>query len=235
MEAMPVSIGKTRGQIEQPEIRAAPSREPALRRRGRPKLMSDAEQALSIARRARDLFLQKGYGRTTMEDIVACCRISKSTLYRLFPNKAEVFGAVVEDHRQSMLALPGDYGALPIDEALARIFRIDIDDEAHEERFRLIRLVLVEAREFPELRTMLRHRGAEASRQDLATWLEEQRAAGRIDIPDAHDAAKALMDLVFGAIAVKSETVHEWPPRHERIRYLRNCIGMFTRGILPRR
>lgn len=233
-----MSIGKNHAGIEQPESRMSPSPEPgaaARRGRGRPKLMSDAEQALSIARQARDLFLQKGYGRTTMEDIVACCRISKSTLYRLFPSKTEVFGAVIDDHRQSMLALPGHYDKLPIDEALARIFRIDIDDDANHERFLLIRLVLVEAREFPELRTLLRDRGAGASRQDLARWLEEQRVAGRIDIPDANDAAKALMDLIFGAIVVKSETIHEWPPRHERIRYLRNCIRMFTQGIMPRR
>ena len=207
----------------------------ARRGRGRPKLMSDAEQAQSIARQARDLFLEKGYARTTMEDIVARCHISKSTLYRLFPNKAEVFGAVIDDHRSSMLALPGAYDDVPIDEALARIFRVDIDEEANHERMALIRFVLIEAREFPELRTLLHERGGDRSRQDLARWLKKQQARGRIDLPDASDAAKALMDLIFGAIAVKSETAHEWPARPERIRYLCNCIRMFTRGILPRK
>jgi AcrR family transcriptional regulator len=196
--------------------------------------MSDADQALSIARQARDLFFERGYARTTMEDIVARCRISKSTLYRLFPNKTEVLGAIIDDHRQAMLALPGDYDDLPINEALARIFLIEIDDESNYARMALVHFVIVEARQFPELRALLHERGGDRSRQDLARWLKRQQARGRIDVPDAGDAAKALMDLIFGAIVVKSETVHEWPGRRERIRYLRNCISMFTRGILPR-
>ncbi|ALK09990.1 TetR/AcrR family transcriptional regulator [Blastochloris viridis] len=227
------AAGHPGGQGERCASAAGPTAQ--QRGRGRPKRMSDAEQAVAIARQARDLFVEKGYARTTMEDIVARCRISKSTLYRLFPNKTEVFGAVVDDHRQDMLALPGEYDDLAIDEALARIFRIEIDDEADRERMALIRFVVVEAREFPELRALLRERGGERSREDLARWLEMQRMRGRIDVADANVAAKALMDLMFGAVALKLQGCDpEWPDRQERIRYLRSCIGLFTRGILPR-
>jgi AcrR family transcriptional regulator len=217
---------------KKPKVRAPA--DAARRHRGRPKLMSDAEQTRQIARQARDLFFEKGYARTTMDDIVARCRISKGTLYRLFSSKADVFGAIIDDHRQTMLALPGDYDALPIDEALARIFLIEIDDEANDARMALIRFVLVEAQQFPELRALLHARGGDPSRQALAQWLRRQQAKGRIACPNAKDAAKALMDLIFGAVAVKSETVQQWPARKERIRYLRNCVRMFTRGILPR-
>ncbi|CAH1661189.1 TetR family transcriptional regulator [Chelatococcus asaccharovorans] len=217
------------------EDESSPASALGRRGRGRPKRASDTEQAAAIARRARDLFLEKGYARTTMEDIVARCRISKSTLYRLFPNKTEVFGAVIDEHRQAMLALPGDYDDLPIDEALARIFRVEIDDEANHERMALIRFVLVEAREFPELRAQLRERGVDRSRHELARWLDGQRAQGRIDLKNADDAAKALMDLMLGAIVMKPHDEDQpWPERQERIRYLRNCISMFTRGLLPR-
>lgn len=233
---MPMSIEKTRGEVgsKMSKVRASASPAAERRGRGRPKLMSDAEQARSIARQARDLFYEKGYARTTMEDISARCHISKSTLYRLFPNKTDVFGAIIDDHRQSMLALPGDYDGLPIDEAIAKIFLIEIDDGSNGDRMALIRFVMVEARQFPELRALLHERGGDRSRQDLATWLKAQHAKGRISIPNANDAAKALMDLIFGAIVIKSETGHEWPARRDRIRYLRNCIRMFTQGILPR-
>lgn len=233
---MPESITKARTGLAalKSKGQTAPSPDQERRGRGRPKLMSDADQALAIARRTRGLFLEKGYARTTMDDIVAQCRISKSTLYRLFPTKADVFAAIIDDHRQAMLALPGDYDDLPIDEALARIFLIEIDDDANRERMALIHFALVEARQFPELVALLRERGADRSRQDLAEWLDKQKANGRVSFADADDAAKALMDLIFGTIIVRSEIIHEWPARHERIRYLRNCISMFTRGILPR-
>jgi len=210
--------------------------EDGRRSRGRPKLMSDAEQTLIIARQAHNLFLEKGYGRTTMDDIVARCRISKSTLYRLFANKIEVFGAVIDSHRLSMLALPGDYDDLPIDEAIGRIFQVDIDDEADQRRIALIRFVIVEVMEFPEIGQLLHERGVERSRLELAKWLEAQKIAARIDIPDAYDAARTLMDLMFGAIISTRPpgVVLQWPQREERVRYLRSCIGLITRGILPR-
>ena len=77
--------------------------------------------------------------------------------------------------RQRLLALPGAYDDIPIDEAMARIFRVDIDDEANHERMLLIRFVIVEAREFPELRTLLHERGGDRSRRDLARWLSKQQ------------------------------------------------------------
>lgn len=170
-----------------------------------------------------------------MDDIVARCHISKSTLYRLFANKMEVFGAVIDQHRQSMLALSDNYDHLPIDEALERIFQIDIDDDTHRQRTALIRFVFVEAREFPELREVLHERGVDRSRLELAKWLEIQKTAGRLDFPNAYDAAKALMDLMFGAIAFKPRVLDlDEPKKAERVRYLRSCVGMFTRGILPR-
>lgn len=204
------------------------------RRPGRPKQMSDSEQATAIARKARDLFMAKGYGQTSMEDIVAACRISKRTLYRLFPSKAEVFGAVISDHRQSMLALPGDYDDCPIEDALARIFRIDIDDHSNTERFSLIHFALVESRQFPELKTLLTTHGEERSRLDLSTWLASQSRLGRIVCDNPNDVAKALMDMIFGAFARHAVDMPDYPRSEERARYFRACIKLATQGLIPR-
>ncbi|MFT4080916.1 TetR/AcrR family transcriptional regulator [Rhodomicrobium sp.] len=178
--------------------------------------MSDAEQALSIARRARELFCEKGYGRTTMEDIVARCRISKTTLYRLFPTKIDVFAAIIDDHRQEMLALPGDYDDLPIEEALARIFLVDIDEEADRERKALIRFVLIEGQHYPELAALLHERGGDWSMRELAFWLQTQKEKGRITFDNADDATLALMDLMFRAVALPPPGIPEWPDRGDR-------------------
>lgn len=176
----------------------------------------------------------KGYGQTSMEDIVAACRISKRTLYRLFTSKADVFGAVISDHRQSMLALPGDYDGLSIEEALERIFRIDIDDASNIERFSLIHFALVESRQFPELHTLLTTYGEERSRLDLSDWLAAQADLGRIECEHPHDTAKALMDMIFGAFARQSHDAADHPHSEERARYFRNCIKLATKGLDPR-
>jgi AcrR family transcriptional regulator len=193
--------------------------------------MSNEQQAAAIVRQAGDLFLEKGYGRTTMEDIVARCRISKSTLYRLFPNKTEIFGAIIDDHRHSMLALPGDYGDLPLEEAIGRIFLIDIDEDTHRKRLEVLRLVMVEGRQFPELDVLLRERGGDTARAMLTEWLEAEGRRGRIDIEDADTAAKMLMDIMFGAVVIMPGRGREWPSSDDRRAYLRRSIRIFVNGL----
>jgi AcrR family transcriptional regulator len=214
---------------------AAARPETVRRGRGRPKLMSDEQQAAAIAREARDLFLEKGYARTPMEEIAARCHISKRTLYRLFPNKTEVFGAIVDQHRQSMLALPGDYDDLPLEEALGRIFLVDIDEEAHRKRTEFIRLAILEGRQFRELAALLRQRGADKSRIMLIEWLEAQARRGRIEIEDAGMTAGILMDMMFGLIARKQERdAPRWPGDDDRRAVLRHTIRIFVNGVRRR-
>ena len=166
-----------------------------------------------------------------MEEIAARRHISKRTLYRLFPNKAEIFGAIVDDHRQSMLALPGDYDNLPLEEAIGRIFLIDIDEEAHTQRMEVLRLVIVEGRQFPELAALLRERGGDKSLAMLIGWLMAQAQRGRIDIEDAATTAKMLMDVMFGAIAMQGV---QWPGGDEWRLHLRRAIRIFVNGVRRR-
>lgn len=202
-------------------------------RRGRPKVKSDEQRVAEIARQARDLFIANGYAEVTMDDIAASCRVSKRTLYSLFKNKADVFATIIDQHRQTMLALPGDYGHLPIADALWTIFRADLTYEENHERLAIIRLVRMESERFPELETMLHERGGEYSRKLLAQWLDEQKQAGRIVMDDPWHAAKMLMDMIFGAIVVKGRHDLRWTSDEERWAYFRQCIAIFTNGILP--
>ena len=204
------------------------------RRRGRPKTIPDETQRAGIVAMARRLFLSKGYGSTTTDDIAAQCRISKQTLYRLFPGKAALFSAVIEAGRQNWLALPRDYAGLPLEEALAQIFRADISPEMDEERLGIIRLVIMETGHFPELGEILRQYGADASRQLLAGWLEAQNARGVLGLDDAGMAARMLMDMVFGAIIIKSAGDLTWPGVPDRAAHVRRCIAVFLNGIRSR-
>lgn len=51
---------------------------------------------------ALDLFVQRGYAATRLDDVAACAGVSKGTLY--FENKEELFKAVVREHLVSVLA-----------------------------------------------------------------------------------------------------------------------------------
>jgi AcrR family transcriptional regulator len=210
------------------------SGEIVARGRGRPKVRSDQEQKDVIVRHALDLFVERGYSATSMEDIAAGCHISKRTLYRLFPHKIELFGAMVEEHRHSMLVFPPlDRGA-PIEDQLAKVFLVDIGAEGERKRTAFIQMAVVESRQVPELTQIIRREGGDKSKGLLAAWLAEARALGLIDVEDAHAAAGILMDMMFGAIALKTGRGAEWPGGEDRAAYMRQCIRYFVNGIRHR-
>ncbi len=204
------------------------------RRRGRPKVASDAAQKEAVTRAAWTCLLERGYARTTMGDVAAAAQMSLSTIYRFFPGKTDLFSAVVALHRQSMLALPGDYDDMPLEEALGRIFQIDLDQEATRQRDALMTMLLVESRQFPELSTVFHAEGPQHAHKLLAAWFDRQKARGRLVVPDADVAARMLMDVVFGAMSLKATDAPQWPGGDDRPAYLRRCFAMIAEGMRPR-
>ena len=190
----------------------------------------DAQRALIIAG-ARALFLKNGYGRTTTDEIAAQCKISKQTLYRLFPSKQALFIAIVETHRQSMLAMPEKCDDLPLDTALEQIFRIDIDPMEDAKRLAFLRLVLIEGQRFPELKDILHQYGATRAHAELARWLSRMRQRRMIHIDDVGSAAHILMDMIFGTIIFKPIHHKKKLDGESRKTHIRRCVRIFLHGI----
>ena len=69
----------------------------AKRSRGRPSVRSDAETRHIIADAAQREFLANGYVGACVDDIAKSAGVSKKTLYRLIPTKADLFRASITD------------------------------------------------------------------------------------------------------------------------------------------
>ena len=202
------------------------------RARGRPKSSSDDIKREAIAKVACDLFLKGGYQGIAMGEVAAAAHVSLSTVYRLFPGgKVELFSAIVAEHRRGMIALPGDYDALPIEEALEKIFLADIDLESERRRAEVVRMFVMESQKFPELRPIVHDHGPDYSRKLLADWLEYQRASGRISVADVSAIAGMLLDVAFGMSAPKFTGDPQWNGVDERADYLRTCFSTIVNGL----
>ncbi|MGO9818829.1 MAG: TetR/AcrR family transcriptional regulator [Acidocella sp.] len=208
--------------------------ETTCRGRGRPKAVPDEAQRAIIVACARELFLEKGYGCTTTEDIAVRCHISKQTLYRLFPDKSAIFAAVIDGHSRTMFDLSSDYDNLPLEEALERMFKVNISEEAENERVALLRLIVAESMRFPELGAIVKRNGYERLLQDLTDWLAYQRTRGLIETDDIDCAARMLMNLVFGSIITEAVSISEWSGAAKRQADIRRCIAVFLNGVRPR-
>ena len=176
------------------------------------------------------LFIAHGYAEMKMADVAARCTISKRTLYRLFPGKVDLFRALVEAHRGTMLHFPHGIEQRPLDEALAEIFRIDLDDSDDERRRQFIARVVEESRQVPEIGDIMHEHGGEQAKGQLAEWLSGWKAhsAGGLENPFA--AASILMDMVFGAVPLRQLKPLYWPGVADRRAYLRECIRCFVNG-----
>lgn len=199
------------------------------RGRGRPKKHSDEERLRSIIDTARKTFAELGLVRTTTDIVASRCRISKQTLYRLFPSKNDLFLAVVVAHRQMMLDLPRPPEEdAALEEVIAKIFMVDIDPEMERERDAFMRIVMLESPQVPELAEILYREGPETARAQLASWLTQEMARGKLNVDDAATAARMLLDLMFGPAGPRG-----WQDLDQRRHHMREAIALFVRGTRP--
>lgn len=206
---------------------------PIKPRRGRPKSQPDATRRETIARRAAEMFASQGYAGTTTEDVAAACGISKQTLYRLFPSKTALFASVVDHHRQEMLDF-GDTEGIDDATALERIFRVDIDPEADIARNRLVRVVIAEVSDHPELGEVMMQYGGDKARAELGSWLADRNLLGPADEVDPELQADILLNMIFGAVLAKEMGELNFPGGERRRAYMRQCIRVFLDGARPR-
>src|SRR6516165_11895545 len=96
------------------------------RGRGRPQLRSDEETRALILEAARHEFAHAGYAATSMENVARRGGVSTKTLYRLLPNKAALFEAMVTDRIDrfvSVVKLRGCEGG-DVEEALTEALMV---------------------------------------------------------------------------------------------------------------
>jgi hypothetical protein len=141
---------------------------------------------------------------------------------------------MVADHRRSMLALPRDPDEdLPLSDALAAIFRLDIDEIENRERLAFIRLVLVESDRFSEIGEAIVEEGAGPAQRLLEAWLGRQQDRGALRPLPADAMARMLMDMIF-SVLVKRFPGDQLLTVEERAGHARLCIDMFLQGATPR-
>ena len=198
--------------------------------RGRPKATADADLRRAVAVVASRLFIEKGYGATTTEEIAACCKISKQTLYRLFSGKDALFAAVIELTRPHWLDLSVS-DEVPLQAALETIFCVDISEDEARERMQFLWMTLTEGRLYPELYEILKKCGSGPGLLTLAAWLQRQADAGRIELMgDARHMADLLGDMVFGSLLRRTVGGLEWKSNADWRAHASLAIKVFLYG-----
>src|SRR5215475_5304884 len=203
------------------------------RGRGRPQLRSDEETRTIIVEAARYEFSHSGYAATGMENVARRAGVSTKTLYRLLPNKAAVFEAMVTERIEvfvstvKLRACEGGDVEAALTEALIVCADLILDGEV----IALQRVIVGDSDKFPDIAETFFHKAITPTQNALANWLRAQVKRGTIELDDADTDAGMLLGML--ALQPLRATLfgHRPPPtRDERAQRARTCARLFLRG-----
>jgi AcrR family transcriptional regulator len=168
------------------------------RPRGRPQIRPDCDTLHLMIEAAAQEFSAKGYAATCMAAVAERAGISTKTMYRLVPTKAELFRNVVADRTgQFMLAIDADaHDSRPLTDGLERILQAYGELTLDAKATAMMRLVLGEGHQFPELASTFYEAAVLRVSEAMASWLRKQEAAGLIKLEDAYMAAGMLRGMM---------------------------------------
>ena len=169
------------------------------RPRGRPQTRTDAETHQIIAQAARREFMANGFAATSMDAVAKGAGVSTKTLYRLIPNKAELFKASIMD-RIGRFLLAVDPQALDAFDVEAGIERLLIEYgllTLGPETIAIQKLVIAESDRFPELAHNFYAEAVLPTRSVIENYLKRQHARGTIFVDDAHAATDMLRGMMI--------------------------------------
>ncbi|WP_454051719.1 TetR/AcrR family transcriptional regulator [Cellulomonas sp. Marseille-Q8402] len=149
---------------------------------------------------AAELFLDLGYDRTSLARVAQAAGVSRATLFKQFPSKAELFEATV-------LAAGGTPGTEPVDPpagdflaGLVHLGRAYADVLGRPRMAGLMRTIITEQPRFPELRELTFDFGTLPVLEALRRYLGEADAAGVAEVDDPEIAATQLLGMIASAV-----------------------------------
>ena len=128
---------------------------PARTKRGRPKAGDVGQVEVRVFDTATALFLEQGFGRTTLDQVLKNSKSGKSAFYLRYPNKESLFATVVQRSIAQMFAEMKCESTQPDLESCLRFAGTQLAESMLIPRcVSLMRITAAEAHSFPELAQM---------------------------------------------------------------------------------
>jgi len=153
-----------------------------------------------LLKAATEVFLEKGFAATSVDEIASRAKASKLTFYNHFGNKEKLFEAIVTRLNSTMFK--GFVGALeadvPMDQALYFFVKQLAEMLYTDEAIKLVRVLHAEAARFPELADIFDRAGPQRAHALLAAYFEQKISKGLLRRVDPFTAADHLIHMALG-------------------------------------
>lgn len=149
---------------------------------------------------AMELFLDSGYDRTSLARVAERAGVSKATLFKQFPTKAELFEATVLAAGDVPAAAKIDLPTGDLHAGLTVLGREYAALLTQPHMVALMRTVIAESPRFPDLRARTFDFGTLPVLTELNRYLRAEHAAGTAAIEDPDIASAQLLGMIASAI-----------------------------------
>lgn len=200
-------------------------------------VVDSEDRRVRILRAAAELFMQHGYAGVSMDDVQGAVGGSKSTLYRYFTDKVDLFRSAVElmiDERSQPLRTfePGDSDIAATLHEFGRHFASMVLTPAD---IALHRLIISEAERVEGIGKTFSDHALAVGQAILGGYLQEQREAGLIDVADPVLASAQLFDAMLGHLQRRLlVNAPDRPTPQEIEASISTAVEVFLRGTLSR-
>ena len=166
-------------------------------RRGRPVVLPPEARQRRIFDALEAVYLENGLDGASMDAVAARAGMSKRTIYAIFPSRAELLRAYLEQYGGGFIrALPPEARGRPLAERLRQLISPELCCGGFSLPLEILRGLVVEMPVAPEIARGMLRRTSDAYRRILAEELERGIARGEIVLEDVPAAAALLLDML---------------------------------------
>lgn len=203
---------------------------------GRPTRDHAKRRDVELLDKALDLFLEKGFERTSIDAITASVGMAKRTVYLRYPDKTALFKAAIQRAIEDWIVPLERLRAAEVadlTQSLLRIGEILVENIMNPAGLRLMRITNAESGRLPEIGVYAYKQGTDRTVAYLADLFRRRVKPREVQSFDPEEAAQGFLYLVVGGPA----SMTAWGltlEKSEIDRHTRDCVRLFLYGLLPR-
>ena len=185
------------------------------------------------------LFIEQGFGSTSVDAVAARAGVSKATVYAHFENKDALFAAVMKLACNTVVP-PSLADVGPDDEEIGTVLRriglVFLESIYRAQKVNLFRAIIMDATKFPEVGRMACDGPIARSHEQIGNYLAKQVAAGKLALPCPDMAASQFLGLLKTDVHMRLLLNQPANISRARLRRIVDCsVDMFLNGTLPRK
>jgi TetR/AcrR family transcriptional regulator, mexJK operon transcriptional repressor len=178
------------------------------------------------------VFVEKGYARATLDDVIARAGGSRATIYQQFGSKEGLFAAIIAEICADMVApLEGAERDDEPSRVLLSVGRSYMSALMEPTSLALYRVLIGEGERFPAFGAAVLRSGPAVAADTLATYLARWHAEGRVAVENPSVAARQFLQMVKGDLHLRA-LLRQDPPSEAEIEHcVTSAVRVFFRGL----